>query len=138
MILLDTDLLTLLLAGQEKVRQRAARADERISTTVITRIEVLQGRFDSVMKAANAAELLQAMSRLEESDRKLERMSIIPVDDRAAKEFDKLRQVKNLKKIGRGDLLIASIALANNATLVTRNLRHFRQIPGLKLENWAD
>jgi predicted nucleic acid-binding protein len=27
---------------------------------------------------------------------------------------------------------------ASRATLVTRNLRHFRPIPGLKLENWAD
>ena len=36
------------------------------------------------------------------------------------------------------DLLIASIALAQRATLVTRNLRHFRQIPALNVENWAD
>jgi len=35
-------------------------------------------------------------------------------------------------------LLIASIALANDALLVTRNLRHFRQVPNLRLENWAD
>jgi tRNA(fMet)-specific endonuclease VapC len=35
-------------------------------------------------------------------------------------------------------MLIASIALGQRATLVTRNLRHFRQIPGLTLENWAD
>jgi tRNA(fMet)-specific endonuclease VapC len=43
-----------------------------------------------------------------------------------------------LKKLGRADLLIASIALAHGATLVTRNLRHFHQIPGLYTENWAD
>jgi predicted nucleic acid-binding protein len=30
------------------------------------------------------------------------------------------------------------IALANQARLVTRNLRHFRQIPHLFLENWVD
>ena len=63
---------------------------------------------------------------------------VIPFDARSAAEFDRLRQIKNLKRIGRADLLIASIALAQRATLVTRNLRHFRQIPGLNLENWAD
>ncbi|MCX8030362.1 MAG: hypothetical protein N3A59_02130 [Thermodesulfovibrionales bacterium] len=30
------------------------------------------------------------------------------------------------------DLLIASIAIANNATLVTNNKEHFRRIQGLK------
>jgi tRNA(fMet)-specific endonuclease VapC len=43
-----------------------------------------------------------------------------------------------LKKIGRADLLIASIARANKAILVTRNLKDFRQVPGLQVENWAD
>jgi tRNA(fMet)-specific endonuclease VapC len=44
----------------------------------------------------------------------------------------------DLLEIGRADLLIASIALSRQATLVTRNLRHFRLIPGLRVENWAD
>jgi tRNA(fMet)-specific endonuclease VapC len=51
---------------------------------------------------------------------------------------DQTRQIKKLKAIGRKDLLIACIALANRATLVTRNLRDFQAVPGLKLENWAD
>ncbi|MBV9385010.1 MAG: type II toxin-antitoxin system VapC family toxin [Chroococcidiopsidaceae cyanobacterium CP_BM_ER_R8_30] len=46
---------------------------------------------------------------------------------------DRLRIIPKLQKIGRADLPIASIALANQAILVTRNLRHFKQIPGVKL-----
>jgi tRNA(fMet)-specific endonuclease VapC len=34
------------------------------------------------------------------------------------------------------DLKIASIALANGATLLTRNTRDFQKVPGLQIENW--
>lgn len=36
------------------------------------------------------------------------------------------------------DLLIASIAQANNCILVTNNRDHFRRIEGLMIENWMD
>jgi tRNA(fMet)-specific endonuclease VapC len=35
------------------------------------------------------------------------------------------------------DLLIAATALTNDLTLVTHNTRHFSQIPGLRLQDWA-
>jgi tRNA(fMet)-specific endonuclease VapC len=57
-------------------------------------------------------------------------------DDGAAREFDKLRQVH--RKVGHAHLMIASITLSNRATLVTRNLRHFRQITGFNVVNWVD
>jgi len=47
-----------------------------------------------------------------------------------------------LKRIGRlqgeFDMLIGSTALAHGLILVTRNTRHFADIPGLALENWID
>lgn len=138
MILLDTDILTLLLAGYERVRQRVADADDEIAITIVARIEVLRGRFDALLKAADGAQLRQAMVRLEQSERDLEGLLIVPFDEAAAIEFDNLRRNKKLKKIGQADILIASIALAHRAILVTRNLRHFRQVPGLHVENWAD
>ncbi|MBK8036517.1 MAG: type II toxin-antitoxin system VapC family toxin [Verrucomicrobiaceae bacterium] len=36
------------------------------------------------------------------------------------------------------DLRIASIALAYEATLLSRNLKDFQQVPGLKVENWLE
>ena len=65
-------------------------------------------------------------------------LSVVPIDRAASIEFDRLRIISKIRKIGRADLLIASITLANRATLGTRNLRHFKQIPGLKVENWVD
>ena len=34
------------------------------------------------------------------------------------------------------DLKIAAVTIANNAILLSRNLRDFQQIPELKVEDW--
>jgi len=101
-------------------------------------MEILQGRFDAVFKAANASQLQWAHRRLIDSERQLRTLPIIPVDESIAHQFEDLLRNKKLKKIGRGDLLIASFALAKRATLAIRNLRDFRQIPDLKAMNWAN
>jgi tRNA(fMet)-specific endonuclease VapC len=38
--------------------------------------------------------------------------------------------------IGEADLMISSIALANNLTVITRNRKEFMRVPGLKVESW--
>ena len=46
----------------------------------------------------------------------------------------------NLKRGGElindADILIESLAIANNKILVTGNVKHFERIKDLKLENW--
>jgi tRNA(fMet)-specific endonuclease VapC len=138
MILLDTDTFSLLGGNHPKVTERLAAATDEVAITVITRVEALLGRLAFVMKAADGAEVLRAQQWLRRTETDLAQLPVVPFDDAAAAEFDRLLGTKGLKKIGRGDLLIASIALANGATLSTRNLKDFRKIPGLQLENWAD
>jgi tRNA(fMet)-specific endonuclease VapC len=41
-------------------------------------------------------------------------------------------------RIGTMDLRIASITLAHDATLLTRNSVDFARVPGLRFENWLD
>ena len=138
MILLDTDIFSLQVGGHARVNARVQSAPDVVAISIITWIEVLQGRFDAVLKAADAKELQLAQQRLQRSDKDLSSVTIISINVTAAAEFDRLVDNKKLKKIGRADLLIAAVALAHRATLVTRNLRHFRQVLGLQLENWAD
>jgi tRNA(fMet)-specific endonuclease VapC len=138
MKLLDSDMVTLLNLGHPRVVERALAETALVATTVITRVEVLRGRFDALLKAVDGTELQRAQRMLEQSERALAKLVTIPVDAAGAAEFDRLRENKKLKKIGRADLLIASIALAHRATVVTRNRKHFRQVPGLDVENWAD
>ena len=137
MYVLDTDTLSQLHAGDPRLWKHQAHVEPSdIVTTAISRIEILRGRFDYIMKAADGAQLLRAFSWLVRSEEQFGRTTILPVDAAAAAEFDRLRQNKKLKKIGRGDLLIAAVALAHRATLVSRNLRDFQQVPGLQVENW--
>ena len=138
MKVLDTDTLTLLFQGHEKVVARRREETEDVVIALATRIEVLQGRFATLLKAATGEELLRGQRRLEQAERDLAAFAVLVVSDAAAAEFDRLLLNKAVKKIGRGDLLIAAITLANLATLAPRNVKDFKKVPGLRVENWAD
>lgn len=139
MHILDTDTLTHLHAGHPRVVQRLRElADPDVATTLITKIELLRGRFDYVLKAATGPELLRAQQRLGRTEELLAQIPILHLDEESAARFDELRTIPRLGSIGRADLLIASIALVHRATLVTRNVRHFRQVTGLSIVNWVD
>ena len=63
---------------------------------------------------------------------------ILPFDSSAAEAFGGIRA--ELERAGaplaKPDLSIGSIALTNNLTVVSGNVRHFARIPGLQVENW--
>jgi tRNA(fMet)-specific endonuclease VapC len=139
MHLLDTDTLTHLHAGHPRVAQRLRALDDpEVGTTIVTKIELLRGRFDFLLKAATGADLIRAQQWLTRTEELLAQIAVVLMDEATAAQFDRLRTLKGLSKIGRADLLVASIALAHRATLVTRNVEHFRQVPGLKVVNWVD
>lgn len=62
----------------------------------------------------------------------------LPFDDHAAESYGVIRAVLEKKgtPISSNDLLIAAIALANNLTLITHNIREFSRVDGLVIEDW--
>jgi tRNA(fMet)-specific endonuclease VapC len=139
MHLLDTDTLTHLHAGHPQVIAHLRTVDDPVvGTTLITKSELLRGRIEFLLKAATGVGLLRAQQWFTRTEELLAQILIIPFDETAARQFDRLRANKAYRKLGRTDLLIASIVLANRATLVTRNVRHFRQIQGITVVNWVD
>ncbi|MDF5715888.1 MAG: type II toxin-antitoxin system VapC family toxin [Rhizonema sp. NSF051] len=139
MYLLDTDTLTHLYAGNTNVIARLNTVeDSEVGITIITKAEMLRGRIEYLIKAETDESLLRAQELLFRTEESLAELLIVPISQSAADEFERLRMVSKLRKIGRADLLIASISLANRATLVTRNTKHFKQIPGLQVVNWVD
>ena len=62
-----------------------------------------------------------------------------PFDDRAADRCGELRAhlARLGTPIGPNDMLIAAIALQHGLTVVTNNVREFRRVPALPVEDWS-
>jgi tRNA(fMet)-specific endonuclease VapC len=67
-------------------------------------------------------------------------LQILPFDADCLWHYADLRATLEKKglSIGPMDCLIAAHALSMNGTLVTNNLKEFKRVPKLKLENWFD
>ena len=61
----------------------------------------------------------------------------VPFDARAAACFGAVQAAAEDRKRGAFDRLIAAHAISLDIPLVTNDTRDFRDIPSLKLENWA-
>ncbi len=139
MYILDTDTLTHLQKGNERVRDRLSRANDfDFAVTIITKAEILRGRIEFLLKANDANDLERAERFLIESENLLAQIPTVGFDNNSLAKFDEFRQNSKFRKIGRADLLIASICLVNRAVLVTRNVKHFIQFSNLTVENWVD
>lgn len=139
MHILDTDTLSQLQRGSEKINLRLANAkDFEFAITIVTKAEILRGRLDFLLKAENSETLEKAQRLLMESENLLAQILTVGFDFNSLAKFDDFRQNSKFRKIGRADLLIASICLANRAVLVTRNVKHFKQFPNLDVKNWVD
>jgi tRNA(fMet)-specific endonuclease VapC len=141
MTLLDTDHMTVLSFEEDsRFARLAARlraeAGERFAVTVITLEEQARGwlaeirRFRVVQRQVGAYDHLATLFRF------YAKWEVVRFDQRAAEEFD--RQRKGKVRIATQDLKIASIALVNGARLLTANLRDFRQVSDLRVEDWLN
>ncbi len=144
MIVLDTDIVTLLSYGTNATLQSRIESlpdDEVLAIAVVTRMEILQGRHDSILKAASGADMEKAAERFQRAEEMLNDYVVLYPDEASCANFDNfLKQMKKkkMKKIKRGDMVIAAIALAHDALLVTRNTKDYQGVTGLRVENWAD
>ncbi len=136
--ILDTDTFTHLQKDNENVKRRLKNLNNEVGTSIITKAEVLNGRYAFLLKADNSENLKKAQRLLYESENWLSKLSTIEFESKSFAIFDEFRQNSKFRKIGRADMLIASICLANRAVLVTRNVKHFKQFPNLNVENWVD
>jgi tRNA(fMet)-specific endonuclease VapC len=140
MVILDTDLLTLLEkensnAGARARERLSAIQQDEITTSVITYEEQMRGWLAYLARARNLNGQVDAYRRLSRHIEYYSRIRVHPFTEIAAVEYQSLRN-QHLR-VGTMDLKIAAIALSLGCTLLSRNLRDFRQIPNLDVQDWS-
>ena len=138
--LLDTNTLSEMLKGNSRLQPRVEALEpiDEITVPVVAWYEILGGRIASLLKAANPDELLLAQSRFDKDFDALKSRTLFGITLSASQYFAKLLKDKKCRKMKRDDLLIACIALAHKAVLVTRNVKDFANVPGLHIQNWFE
>ena len=137
---LDTDHLTILLRQGEPASDRLLRRlgdlpPDDVATTVVSFQEQIVGWLGYLNRARSDADILRAYGEFDSILRWFSRMNVLPFDEPVLARFKSIRQ--QCRRVGTLDLRIASIALTTNATLLSRNLRDFRQVPELRIEDWT-
>jgi len=110
----------------------------RLFPLAIEFIEALDKK-DRCVSALTHLELLQGCSTKEKSqtiDHFLKQFKTIPLNETVSQSAVKLfREHKWHSHMSIPDVLIAATALDSDQVLVTRNLKDYRMIPGLKLNS---
>jgi len=139
MLALDTNHITVLgyaSALGMKLLERLEAASEEAVTTVISLEEQMRGWLAEISRIKSVEKQTVAYDRLRTRTEFMAKWVMLPWDSEAATHFNRLR--RQGVRIGAMDLKIASITLAHDATLLTRNISDFRKVPNLRVENWLD
>ena len=113
---------------------RLQAAGEPVALTVISVEEQMRGWLAEIKKHKDVSQQISAYDRLIKMVQFFQEWTIIRLDEAASEEFTRLKKMK--VRVGTRDLKIAAIAQAQRALLLSANLRDFRKVPGLRVENW--
>ena len=129
LLMLDTDISSYVIRRRPpSIAERFARHAEQLCVSVMTAAEL---RFGAAKAGRpELASLIEAY---------LARLTILEWGDSVTFHYARIRtELERLgTPIGNMDLLIACHAVAEQATLVTNNVKHFSAVPGLKIEQWT-
>lgn len=130
-VMLDTNICIYLIKQQPPtiLERFLAHPVGDIGISSITAAELAYGVSKSRHATKNRHALEQFLAPLE----------VAAFDQVAAWAYGRLREQLEVKgtPIGSMDMLIAAHALSLGVRLVSNNLREFRRVPGLRLENWV-
>ena len=133
-VVLDANIISAVMRGEPQV---------------LSRLQQLQ-RNEVLLPQPAIAEVLYGLARLPRSKRRIQLVRAFeqltstlpraPWSDDVSERFGTLKAALDARgtRIEDFDVAIAAHALAEGATLITANTRHFSRIPGLDVENWLE
>jgi tRNA(fMet)-specific endonuclease VapC len=129
--LLDTNIVIYTMKNRpQQVRKYFKAQQGRIGISSVTLGELVFGAEHSQQVERNLADIEALTARLE----------VLPFDEAAAYHFGQIRAelYRTGRRIGPYDMMIAGHARACGLKLVTNNVKEFKRVQGLIIENWSD
>ena len=126
--LLDTDTCSAHMRRPTKLAHRFIQHSGGLAIPTIVLAELYAGAF----KHPSPSKLLPLIADL------LREVQLLDFDAACAERFGQVRGslLQQGITVSRMDFLIASVALVHNLTLVTHNTADYRNVPGLRLDDW--
>lgn len=139
MYVLDTDTLSNALASSRNYPQLARRilqTDSRLLfVSVISVEEYLRLVLANIQRDRNTTRVGERYAELLRFLEQLRAFTLLPFDIQAQTVFTNLPAA--IRQHHPNDCRIAAIAIARGYAVITRNTRHFAQIPGVTFEDWT-
>lgn len=130
LVCVDTSFLIALIRRDPDAERKLESyvLEEQISTTPVCACELYAGAFKSAKREVEIRKVRELLSRME----------LLDFSVQACERFGKIKQEMESAgtPIGDFDLMIASVALAHNQAVLTRDRGHFEKVPGLIVEAW--
>jgi tRNA(fMet)-specific endonuclease VapC len=128
--LLDTNIIIYVLKRRPKEVLAIFNANaSRMAISSITLSELIYGAEKSLNTYKNLEAVEEFVSHLE----------VLPYDAKASQHYGQIKAALEKKGqiIGENDIHIAAHAISHGLILVSNNVREFKRVPNLALENWV-
>lgn len=138
--LLDTDHISIIQAETAGLYENLTRrldevGENDLALSIVSFHEQTLGANNYIAQSKSASDTVHGYELFERVRVQYSEMNVLPFDLAAATIFHNLRRRR--VRISMMDLRIASVALANDLTLLTRNTVDFSRVPGLQFEDWT-
>lgn len=131
----DTDHLSLYGRANPYLIAKLQTTQIQLNTTVINVEEQLRGRLAQISEIKDGENQSAAYQLLTDTILMLSDFDVLQYDAQARKIYQSLKAQRI--RVGTQDMRIASIVIAHNGILLTRNRRDFEKIPNLLIEDWT-